>query len=118
MARVDLAVQKVSAAGVAQQAAVVGIADGHMFVNDGTVFARVENISGASPRTVTFQTSKQVDGLALADQAVVIPLSSVYIAGPFKTDTFNALAGDDAGKVLIDYENGSESDLKVELYSV
>lgn len=118
MARVDLTVQKVSSAGVAQQTAIAGIADGHMFVNDGQVLARVENTNGVSARTVTFQTTKQIDGLALADQVVAIPANGVSIIGPFKPETFNVLQGADIGKVYVDYQTSSESDLQIEVYSI
>lgn len=120
MARVDLAVQKISAAGVAQQTAVAGIADGHSFINNtgGKVLARVENTNGVSARTVTFQTTKQIDGLALADQVVAIPANGVSIIGPFKPETFNVLQGADIGKVYVDYQTSSESDLQIEVYSI
>ena len=71
---------------------------GDEFVNDGNVIAYIENGSGGDI-TVTFATPKTVEGLAVADAAVVVTAAEARFVGPFDPAVFN----DSAGKVQVTY---------------
>lgn len=120
MARDAIVPTKVSrvAGGVAQPAQTTGASGGNKFVNDGRVFAEVENIDGGSSRDVIFVTPGTVSAaaLAIADLTIAVPLSSIVVIGPFPMGTFNQKSGADKGLVYINYDSGNETDLKVRLY--
>lgn len=75
-------------------------ADGSTFANDGRTFLHLKNTNGTA-RNVTIASSVTVDGLAVADVTVQIPLTSGdKMIGPFEpgifgttvTITFDAVA--------------------------
>jgi len=107
-----------TAGGVAQPAQTTGQAAGHKFINDGHVFAEVENIDGAAVREVIFVTpgTVSVASLGIADLTIEVPLSSIVVIGPFPMGTFNQKSGADKGMVYINYHTSEETDLKVRLY--
>ena len=76
--------------------------NGHAFDNDGNVFIVVRN-GGAGSITVTVQTPRTVDDLAVADLTVSIAAGKTYLIGPFPTETFNQ-SGSDRGKVYVDFD--------------
>ncbi len=116
MARADITAVQVTTAGAAQ-AATVGAADGHMFINTGVERVRVENINGAAARDVTFVTPGTVDGdLAVADRTVSIPANGIRMFGPFPKRPYNQIAGADAGKVYVDPDSGTPTDIKIEVW--
>lgn len=61
---------------------------GDDFVNTGNEALYFNNTDVAS-RTVTLVTAATVDGLAVADRAVVVPALSRMLIGPFPTDIYN-----------------------------
>ncbi len=89
---------------------VVGSALGAKFRNDGRTWLHLVN-GAAGARTVTVVSAQEVIGLAVADLAVVVPLSSWIPVGLFPPDTFNQPI--EAGMVYIDFPAGTESDITV-----
>ncbi len=61
---------------------------GDDFVNTGLEYVEIVN-GDASPHTATFTTPRTVDGLAVAELAVVVPATETRKIGPFPTGTFN-----------------------------
>jgi hypothetical protein len=100
----------------AKMAPVAGIADGHMFANDGRTFVRVANADAGGAHTVTFQTAVTVEGLAVTDRAVSIPASDFKVIGPFDRAVYNQQGGADDGMVYVDYENGLHASFTIEVY--
>ena len=86
---------------------------GDEFVNDGKrTFVHILNANAAT-RTVTFATPKTVAGLAVADLAVVVPVTpGEAMVGPFPADTFN----DGDGKVQMTYS--TEVDLTIAVIQI
>jgi hypothetical protein len=81
--RVNVPVTQAVRAGVVLPAAVTGDAtNNHSVANDGRVAVIVKN-TGASSRTVTFYTTKSVDGLTPATRAESIPAGEEQLFGPF-----------------------------------
>jgi len=115
MARTTLAVTAVTDSGVQEVAKTTGIADGHMFANDGRTWIEVTN-SGSATRTLTIQTQKTFNGFALADRTVSITDGTTKKIGPFPTDIYNVQAGADAGKVYIDYQATFHADFATSVY--
>jgi len=74
--------------------------------SDGRSLLHIKN-SGAATRTVTFTSTKVVNGLALADQAVSVPAGEDRIVGPFPQDVFN----NGSSQVAVSYDN--EADLTI-----
>mgnify|MGYP001566003466 FL=1 len=97
MARVNIPVTTITRDGVAPPSQVSSVAaDDHVIDgNDGRVFLEVENVDAASAHTVTVLTPGTVAGLAIADLAVSVPLSSIRWIGPFPTTVFNQTGTDD-----------------------
>ena len=83
-----LAVQTVSLAGVTP-AYVAGAEAGDTFYNDGRTFLHVKNGNGAASRTVTINSLVNCSQGHDHDIAVVVPLSSEKMIGPFPTSRFN-----------------------------
>ena len=84
MAVTVLAVQQITKAGITP-AFTAANADGHSILNDGLTFLEVKN-AGAE-MTVTIATPQTVDGLAVADRVVTVPLTTGdKMIGPFGTD--------------------------------
>jgi len=73
-------------------------AEGDEFVNTGDEFIHIINAAVAD-QTVTIATPATVDGLAVADRAVVITASEERMIGPFPSSTYN----DSAAKVQLTY---------------
>ena len=92
MARTALVPQQVVRTGLTPVFSAAN-ADGHSIANDGKVVLEVKNTSGA-PINVTIQTPGSVDGLAIADLVVAIPLTSGdKIIGPFPPGIYNQADG-------------------------
>lgn len=66
--------------------------DGDNFPNNGKTFLIVTNGAGA-PITVTVQTPRTVDGLAVAEYTNTVTNATTEIFGPFPVDTFNQADG-------------------------
>lgn len=75
---------------------------GDEFANTGREALLVTNGSGGDI-TVTAVTQQTVDGLAVADMAVVVPAGEARILGPWPTGTYN----DGDGMVQITYSGVS-----------
>jgi len=89
-------------------AAVSAAAGGDEWVNDGSELLLIEHTNGGgADATLTIETTKTIDGCAVADKEVTITKGKRYIIGPFPTGYYN----DSNGKVQISYS--SETDLEV-----
>ncbi len=79
--------------------------DGDAFDNDGHTFLIFANIDAADDLTLSMITGATVDGLAVADPALIVGESATVkvIVGPFPVDTFNQGSGTFVGQVLLDY---------------
>jgi hypothetical protein len=81
--------------------------NGNQFQNDGRMFVHVKNETG-DPATITFDTPHQVDGLAIANRAVVVADGEERMIGPFPPSIYNdggrlvqiSYTVDDAGVTL------------------
>lgn len=88
MARSALTIQNITRSGIEPTYAAWGT-DDHYFPNEGKrTFIHVFN-GDASQHTVTIQTPKTVDGLAIAERTVAIPASEDRMIGPFPTEWYN-----------------------------
>lgn len=77
--------------------------DGHSIPGGGSVRLLVTN-GDASSKTVTIQTPATQGGLAVADQAVVVPAGETWCIGPFTPNLYDRASGaTDAGKVYVDF---------------
>jgi len=84
-------VQQLVRAGVAPAYA-AAVLDGNQFSNDGRTFFHVLNVG--AEMTVTFQTPGLMDGLAIAERTVVVPLTTGNkMIGPFPPDQYNQTTG-------------------------
>jgi hypothetical protein len=73
-------------------ASAAATADGNQFQNDGRVFLHVKN--SGTEKTVTVQTPGLVDGLAIAELAVVVVATTGdKIIGPFPPGIYNQADG-------------------------
>jgi len=89
VARVQIPVTSIVKTGTTPPAQTDGDStNNHYFVNDGTTWLEIVS-SDASSQTVTVETSKTVDGYALADQTLAVPAGATRLIGPFTTGTFN-----------------------------
>lgn len=86
MARTNLAVQRITRAGLDPSFTAANV-DGHSITNDGDVFVTVKNGS-ASAITATFITPYQVAGLNVEDLAVSVPAGGERDIGRFPPATF------------------------------
>lgn len=79
--------------------------DGDGFDNDGQTFLVFANIDVADDLTLTMVTGATVDGLAVADETLIVGESATVmtIVGPFPVDTWNQGSGTFAGMVELDY---------------
>ena len=79
--------------------------DGDAFDNDGQTFCILRNIDAADALTLSMITGATEGGLAVADVALVVPISATVmtIVGPFPPDLFNQPTGTFAGMVEFDY---------------
>lgn len=93
MPRTALTVQQISTGGLTPSYVAADQVNGMEFVNDGDTFLHVKN-TNASQRTVTVTTPRTVDGLAIADPAIVVPATTGdKMIGPFPPATFNQAGG-------------------------
>lgn len=101
MARDALTHQQIVRTGLEETYAAVNGTDGNKFQNDGRMFLLVKNGAGA-PITVTIQTPTTVDGLAVADQTIVVTNGEQRMIGPFPPNLYNT-----DGFVYVDYSSGT-----------
>jgi len=107
MARTQITVQSITRSGL-QPTNTALIADGHKFLNDGKLtFIQVEN--GATAFTLTIQTPKTVDGLAVAERTISIGTNEEHLIGPFPADTYNQADG----MVYLDYSDVTDGTVSV-----
>lgn len=100
MARVSLATQKVTAAGLAP-ALTAPTVDGDVIdSNDAAVM--VTNASGASIN-VTIQTPATAAGLAVEERIVAVAAAATKLIGPFPREIYGQPSGADKGRVYINY---------------
>lgn len=93
MARVNIPITNITRSGVSLAAA--GLAgnatDHHEFVNDGNTVLRVKN-TGAGACTVTLRIARTVDGQAVTNRTVVVPVTTGDVAmGPFPVVDYGSL---------------------------
>jgi hypothetical protein len=87
---------------VADAAMTAAVAGGHSFVNDGDTILLMLNTNAAT-RTVTIQTSQTIDGLAVADQVIVLAIGSVTATRVMTSRFPRSIYNQTDGTVLIDY---------------
>ena len=80
-------------------------AGGDKFANNGKQMLAIANAHATLPRTVTLVSQQTVDGLAVADAAVVVPAESTLLIGPLKPSVFN----DADGYVNLTYSDAADS---------
>ena len=103
MARTALLVTNVTRLGVDSAATLEAAnVDGEKFYNDGSNWLEILN-TNAADCTVTVQTPRTVDGLAVAELTVVISQNERMLIGPFPASTFNQ-SGTDGGMVYVDFD--------------
>lgn len=94
MAESRLSVEDVSRTGLAATYNAVDGVDTFLVRNDGRVMLHFKNTDG-SAETITVQTPKTVNGLAVAELTVTIPATTGdKMVGPFPPGTFNDSSGD------------------------
>lgn len=102
MARTTLAVNTISRTGIDSAATLAAAnAEGHYVQNGGDMFLEVLN-TNASPCTVTVQTPRTVDGLAVAELTVAVAQNKRMLIGPFPVATFNQVAAN-PGCIYVDF---------------
>lgn len=102
MARTALTVNTISRTGVdSADTLAAANADGHYVQNGGDVFLEVLN-ANASTCTVTVQTPRTIDGLAVAEMTVDVAQNERMLIGPFPPLTFNQ-TGTNAGCIYVDF---------------
>lgn len=75
--------------------------DGSYVANDGRMYLEVANANTTDPVTVTIETPGVVDGLAITDLTVIVPVAAegppivpeVRKIGPFPRNIYNNAAG-------------------------
>lgn len=97
MARSTLNYQQIARTGLDPTLAAANV-DGNQFANDGRMFLRVVNGSGA-PINVTIQTPGTVEGLAIAERVVSVTNGETRDIGPFAPNIYNQ----SDGMVYVDY---------------
>lgn len=97
MPRTSLTAVQASRVGATLPAGTAGdTTNGNSIANDGRVILIVRNTNGASTaRTITFQTSRSVDGLTAPARQESIPAGETQVFGPFSPNDYgNVLAFD------------------------
>ena len=95
-------VQQLARAGVAPAYAAAA-ADENQFSNDGRTFIHILNVG--AEMTATFQTPGLMDGLAIGERIVTIPLTTGNkMVGPFPPDMYNQ----STGVVYVDWSRESD----------
>ncbi|WP_217235454.1 hypothetical protein [Streptomyces sp. AC555_RSS877] len=93
MPRTAIAATQASRAGTVLPAATAGdVTNGNSVTNDGRVVLVVKN-TGASSRTITFQTARTVDGLTAPVRSESIPAGETQIFGPFSPNDYGDTLG-------------------------
>jgi len=67
-------------------------AGGDEFANNNVEFIHAK-CTGGSPIIITIVTSKTVDGLAIADRTVTVPVNEDRMIGPFDKSIYNDANG-------------------------
>lgn len=89
----ELTVYTIDYDGVDVESAYTAAAASQEFANDGRTFVHVKNTDSSS-HTITFVTTRTVEGLAVADNTVTISANTgEQMIGPFPTGTYNASDG-------------------------
>jgi len=109
MPRVDVPVTEIVRAGVAPPAETnADVANGHHISNDGRVVLLARNSDAGGAHNVTIQTPGTIDGLAVADRVVSLPLSSSKYIGPFPTGVYNQQGvAADADRIYVDVDHAT-----------
>lgn len=90
MARTAVTAVQASRAGTTLPAATAGDAvNGNSITNDGRTVLIVKN-TGASSRTITFQTNVKVDGLTAPIRSETIPAGETQVFGPFSPNDYGS----------------------------
>jgi len=109
----DIAVQSLTDVGLAPTYTAAS-AGGDKIVNAGANQVLIIRNKNASSRTVTLTTTKTVNGLAVADRAVVVAAASGLqerFIGKLDKSVYNIASGEHAGKVSLSYS--TEVDLSI-----
>lgn len=95
MPDVRVAPQEIKLAGIAPSyTGSLTTSDTYKVTNDGRTFLHFKK-TGLGACTVTLQTPRTVDGLAVEEKTVTVPASTGdVLVGPFDTDNFNDGSGD------------------------
>lgn len=101
MARVTSTVTVLSRDGVTQTLGAAA-SDGEKFSNNGKTFVVIANGYTATI-TGTFVTPGTIDGLAIDDKEVAVPVGETYFAGPFPPSQYNQPSGSDLGYVYLNW---------------
>ena len=83
-------------------------ADGNSVGNNGKIFLRFVNAHASEARTVTFDATQTVDGLAVADRTLSVPALSERVIGPFAPSVFGT---------TLSWTYSSEANLTVKAFS-
>ena len=103
MARTDLAVTEITTLGVDSAATLAAAnVDGHAVINNGATWLEVLNTNAVTV-TVTVQTPRTVDRLAVAELTFTVAQNERKHIAPFPRDTYNIKSGADAGKMYVDF---------------
>ena len=93
MARTVLAVTSITRLGVDSATTLEAAnVDGESILNNSAMFVEILN-GNAADCNVTVQTPRTVDGLAVAELAVVVSQNERMFIGPFPSTTFNQTGG-------------------------
>lgn len=93
MPRTSIAATQASRSGTVLPAATAGdVVNGNSVQNDGRVVLIVNN-TGASSRTITFQTTVSVDGLTAPVRSETVPAGETQVFGPFPPNDYGTTLG-------------------------
>jgi hypothetical protein len=101
MARTEITVTEASPAGVAPGFQAADAANGMKFRNNHPTILLVRN-GGASPITVTVETSVTVEGIAVPDRLITVPAGGDRVIGPFLPAYYDQ-SGADRGFVFVEF---------------
>lgn len=88
MPRTSIATTQASRSGTVLPAATAGdVVNGNSVANDGRTVLIVNN-TGATSRTITFQTTVSVDGLTAPVRSETIPAGETQVFGPFSPNDY------------------------------
>lgn len=93
MPRTSIAATQASRSGTVLPVATAGdVTNGNAVANDGRTVLIVNN-TGASSRTITFQTTVSVDGLTAPVRSEAIPAGETQVFGPFSPNNYGSPLG-------------------------